>query len=215
MAAHPLQNRSFKDAGVNRGTAAYWTETVSLTAEDTAMFLGADGYTYPWDGLEENWGSWPYNHASAYSYVATNFVAAMFEELSNDTESFEFSWREPVDTGPVTYNHQSIWDYSVDYFTEAYFDTVPEDVEDFEDDWGSSPCNQSSKYAWEAGSFTRGLFDTGTDDEEDFENAWGVSPYNQAAVYAFDGANFTIASFDPLGPENVEDFEDGWTEALP
>lgn len=212
---HPLYNRSFEDAGADRGEADWWTEDLSATAEDTAMFLGADGYTYPWDGFEENWGSYPFNHSSVYSFELADFVSALFEDLSNPVESFEFSWREPSTSLPLTYNHQSAFAFGEDAFIAAGFDAFSEDVEDFEEDWGVSPYNQESIYDFSLASFTRGLFDSGANDEEDFENDWGISPYNQSSETVFGVANFTVASFDPLGPENVEDFEEGWIETLP
>lgn len=211
---HPLMNPSFEDAGADRGEADWWTEDLSATAEDTAPFTHSDGYTLPWEAFEADWGLYPYNQNAQTEFGITDLSTAMFEDLSNPVESFEFSWREPATGAPVTFNHQAASVLSVDNFTAAKFDSGVESEEDYEEYWGSSPYNQESIYDFASGTFTRGLFDAGTDNEEDFENDWGIDLQNQSSETVFDPANFTVASFDSLVPENLEDFEDEWTEAL-
>jgi hypothetical protein len=214
VTGHPLMNPSFEDADLNPGTAAWWEEDNSATAEDVAPFTRTDGYTYPWEDFEYDWGQYPYNQNSQSTFGTTDLLAAMFEELSNAVESFEYSWREPVATGPVAFNHQALFSFNGDNFAVAKFDTGAEDSEDYEEYWGYSPYNQAAIFSYGAGTFSQGMFDAGADTDEDFENDWGIDPSNQSAVYAFDGANFTLATFDPLAPENHEDFEEGWAEAL-
>lgn len=214
VSGHPLYNRSFEEAGNQPGEATWWSQDVNDTAEDVAPFWASDGYTRPWDGFEEVWGLYPYNHMSEAEFEAVNFVQCLYEGLAYDTESFEYSWREPVSTGPVAYNHQSSFTFDMVDATPAMFDTTPEAEEDLEEDWGLSPYNQEAIWTYTAGTFNRAMFDSGADNEEDFENTWGVSPYNDGSEFTFDPGNFTPCAFD-APPMDYEDFEHTWTETLP
>jgi hypothetical protein len=207
---HPLYNRSFEEPGTDPGDADWWTEEVSDTAEDVAGFSHSSTYTRPWDDFEDSWDG---NQNAQTEFGVTDTVAALFEDGAYDQESFEFSWREPSTGAPVGYNHQSTVSFDISNFDVAEFDITPEDQEDYEEDWGVSPYNQGAIDDYTSGTFSRGMFDGSADNDEDYENNWGISPYNQDSETVYSAGNFTAAVFP--GPDTFEDFEGGWTEALP
>lgn len=212
--ANPLSNPSFEEAGANPGEAAWWTQDVSATAEDAAPFLRSDGYTRPWDDFENSWGIYPYNNEAQAAFEASDLVRAMYEGQAYGIEGFEYSWREPVTTGPVAYNHQSNYGFDLANYSVAMFDTATESGEDFEEYWGLSPYNDEAIWTFGAGLFTQASFDPVPDTKEDFENFWGIDPENHSSEYTFDPGNFTPCGFD-APPMDYEDFEHGWTESIP
>jgi len=77
----------------------------------------------------------------------------------------------------------------------------------------TSTDNSGAIFVFSLDNFQVATF-TGAFEVDDFEYNWGVSPYCQGADNdGFDAgadARLTAASFDPLAPENVEDFEGYW-----
>jgi len=201
--SHPLANTSFEDPGTTPGSADQWTPLVTDTAESSAAFTHSDLYTRSQDDFEDSWES---NQLAQTGFDATDLVSALFEDNAYQQESFEFSWREPVDTAPVAYNHQSSFTFDLSNFSGT--------DDDFETNWGNSPYNQSSVTDL-AGATTSAASFAG-DAYEDYEADWGVTPYNQGAIDDYAGGTFDTADFYiVLGTLPYDSFENLWIEALP
>jgi len=180
----PFDNPGYEIAGATPGEAASWTAVAVSSVERLAVF-GALVPPDEWEGFENGW--------------------------ANDAYIFAFD--------PLTDLSPPLLDTSV---------SEGEAVEDFEEGWGSNET-----YAFELGSAEAALFDLGAVDHDGFEG-WDLTyafVLGSATAALFDsGANefeaftgwapgydfslggATAAAFDGASPENVEDFEETYTE---
>ena len=209
LVGHPLYNRSYEDPSTVVGEADWWVHNVSDTAEDAALFTRSEEPSTPFDDFEDSWEN---NHLSEFYFIVTNFVSALFEDNAYQQESFEFSWREPVDTAPVAYNHQSTFTYDSSNFATAGFSGGADLVEDCEEAWGDSPYNQASIFDSASGTFPAATFDAAADTYEDYEEEWGIVPRNEDSEYAFDPTKFTNAVF--VGALAYDSLDNAWYEIL-
>lgn len=202
----PLANLGFEtdDGGTpNEGVPASWTIAIITQAEQVAAF-GSSTPPLDEDAFEIEWNNSTYLFAFDLADTAPPLLDTDVSD-GEAVEDYEEGWS----------NNQGYL-FELNTGTDAVFDSAltPDADEDFGDGWDSGP-SAGNGYELVLGASVLAEFGTGfaPQDFEAFADGWDLS-VSVGNAYAFTMGSTTAASFDGVGAEAYEDFEEARTEIL-